>query len=140
MILAMVIAAPRLAYASPKESADDIIYAVRVAFEHRRCVYYSLANVGFDASQFRHDLQLTRDTSKPISISHQTKLPPECLETAIKMAREAGFKDVRTEIYDPPVMNFYSINNLKNISAKNFPKRSEMSRLLAAAWDRFPKN
>ena len=81
----------------PPTQAIPMRYAAAVSFWDGRCRYWT-GDVGFDASGFKEDLRGRFDPNRGITIYFDAAVPAKCVRKARRLAKSAGFSDVRAEM------------------------------------------
>lgn len=93
----MLLSAVGVAGVPPAQPSPLIRYAAAVSFWEGKCRYWT-GDVRFDASGFKEDLRTRFDPSRGITIFYDAAVPAKCVRKAQRLARSAGFSDVRTDV------------------------------------------
>jgi hypothetical protein len=93
--------AAALATLSPAPSQSPPVTYVTYVGQSQRTCQYATGDVIMNARQFEEDLRARFDTAANLVVFHDAKVPPNCLATALTIARRVGFRNVRDEIAPP---------------------------------------
>jgi hypothetical protein len=85
---------------APSQPPAPVTYVTYAGQSQGRC-QYSTGDVIFDARQFEEDLRARFDRAANIVVFHDANVLPDCLATALAIARRVGFRNVRGEIAPP---------------------------------------
>lgn len=93
----MLLAAVGAVGVPPVEAPPPFRYAAAVSFWHGKCRYWT-GDVMFDASGFKDDLRSRFNPNRGITIFYDAAVPAWCVRKARRLARSAGFSNVRAEM------------------------------------------
>lgn len=93
-----------LAFASggslPETPPDrNLIYITAVTFIEGECRFWT-GDVGLNADEFRDDLESRYDRRRSLIIEHAANVPKRCVRIAVRSAKRAGFKRVKSEVHE----------------------------------------
>ena len=76
----------------------NLAYVTAVTFAEGKCRFWT-GDVGLTADQFRDDLESRYDRRRSLVVKHAANVPARCVRIAVRSAKRAGFKRVKSEVH-----------------------------------------